>query len=77
MYQLHEKIIDHHTKGQAISTENLYIHTPSVKNLRKTTIGWEMCCRWRDGETSWVKLKDIKELYPLDVADYAVANKIL
>ena len=30
-----------------------------------------------DGENSWVKLKDIKELYPLKVDYYAITNKIL
>ena len=77
MYQILDEIVDHRTNGQVISTDDSYIDTPSGRKLRKTIIGWGMCCQWRDGETYWVKLKDIKELYPLDVADYAVANKIL
>ena len=76
MYQILDKIVDHCTNGHTISTENAYTDTPSVRNLRKTTIGWEMCCQWRDRENSWVKLKDMTELYPIDVSEYAAANKI-
>ena len=77
MYQILEKIVDHHTNGQEISTEDAYIETHSVRNTRKTTIGWELCFQWRDEEKSRVNLKDLKESYLLEVSEYAVANKIL
>ena len=32
---------------------------------------------WKDGSTSWVPLKDLKESNPVKVAEYAVVNKIL
>ena len=31
---------------------------------------------WRDGSADWVALKDLKETYPVQLADYAIANKI-
>jgi len=31
---------------------------------------------WRDGSNDWVKLCDMKESYPVEVAEYAVNNKI-
>ena len=77
MHQILDKIIDHRTNGQAISTYNAYIDTPSGRKLRKNTISWELCWQWKDGETSWVNLKYMKEAYPLNVAEYNVANKIL
>jgi len=32
--------------------------------------------QWKEGTTEWIKLKDMKESYPVQVAEYAVANKI-
>jgi len=31
---------------------------------------------WRNGTTSWLPLKTLKETNPIQVADYAKANKI-
>ncbi|KAL7476932.1 hypothetical protein ACHAW6_002756, partial [Cyclotella cf. meneghiniana] len=36
-------------------------------------IRWELCCEWKDGNTSWQKLSDLKESHPLQVADFALA----
>ena len=35
MYQILDKIVDHCTNGQAISTDDAYIDTPSGRNFRK------------------------------------------
>ena len=43
---------------------------------KRTTHGWDLLVKWRDGQTTWVPLKDIKESNPLEVTRYAVANKI-
>ena len=39
--------------------------------LRRLTIGWQLCCQWKDGSSSWVNLADLKESYPIEVAEYA------
>jgi hypothetical protein len=31
---------------------------------------------WKDHSTNWVKLKDMKNAYPIEVTEYAIANKI-
>ena len=43
---------------------------------RRTTKGWQLLVQWKDGSTSWTPLKDLKESNPVEVAEYAVANKI-
>ena len=43
---------------------------------RRTTKGWQLLLQWKDGSTSWTPLKDLKESNPVEVAEYAVANKI-
>jgi hypothetical protein len=41
-----------------------------------TTRGWKLMVSWKDGSTVWIPLKDLKEANPIEVAEYAVANKI-
>ena len=36
-----------------------------------------MLVEWKDGSTSWTKLKDLKESIPIEVVEYAVANRIV
>jgi hypothetical protein len=43
---------------------------------RCTTKGWELLVEWKDGSVSWIPLKDLKETNPVEVAEYAIANKI-
>jgi len=47
------------------------------KKPRMTTKGWQLCCQWNDGSTSWHSLKDLKESHLLQVAKHAVNNKLL
>ena len=42
----------------------------------QTTRGWEISVEWKDGSTDWVALKDLKESYPVELAEYAVRNGI-
>jgi hypothetical protein len=35
-----------------------------------------MCVRWKNGDTSWESLKDMKEANPMESAEYAVAHGI-
>jgi hypothetical protein len=35
-----------------------------------------MLIKWKDGSTTWVALKDMKEAYPVQVAEYAVSARI-
>jgi hypothetical protein len=35
------------------------------KMVARSTRGWELCCAWKDGITSWQKLSDLKESHPL------------
>lgn len=39
-------------------------------------MGWQLLVEWNDGTTNWVDLKDLKASNPIELAEYAVANKI-
>jgi len=40
--------------------------------MKRNTIGWQICCQWKDGSTSWENLSDLKESHPLETAEYAM-----
>ena len=40
------------------------------------TKGWELWFQWKGGLSNWVTLKDLKNSYPGETAEYAVANRI-
>jgi hypothetical protein len=39
--------------------------------------GWFLIIQWRDGSTSWEKLKDLKVLNLVEVAEYAIVNRLI
>ena len=43
---------------------------------KQNTLGWQLCCQWKDGLLSWEKLSDLKESHPLETAEYAVTMGI-
>lgn len=72
-----KEIIDHRKNGNAVAVDDGYVMTKSGNKVpRKTTIGWDLMVEWKDGSSSWVALKDIKESHQLEVAEYAINNKI-
>ena len=46
------------------------------RRLRKSTVGWKLLVRWKDGSETWVPLKDMKESHPLECAEFAKARGI-
>ena len=74
---LFDGIIDHCTNGTEIKSDKVFITFHNGGRRRKeTTIGWELLVQWKDGSTTWEKLKDMKECYPVQVSEYAVQRKI-
>jgi hypothetical protein len=65
------------TIGHAISKDDGFVEDRYGKrHPRITTRGWDLRVEWRHGSTTWVPLSELKELNPIEVAEYAVANKI-
>ena len=71
-----EDIIDHRTNPTAVCEDNALFHYKGRQHRQKTTKGWELCVQWRDGSTSWERLGNLKETYPVQVAQYAVSAKL-
>ena len=69
-----KSIFMHEKLGNAVSKSDAYITTKrGVRKPRQTTIGWRFLCEWKDGASSWVALKSLKESNPVDIAEYVTA----
>ena len=76
-HQILSAIIDHKKDDTAVHIDDKYIVKGNRKSLRVSTKGWYLCVEWKNGTTSWERLKDLKESNPVEVAEYAVANKLV
>ena len=73
---LMDALIDHKADGSAITHADRYVIVKGRRYHRKTTKGWKLCVKWKDGSTSWERLSDLKESFPVQVAEYAVSQSI-
>ena len=68
--------MDHKQDASALSKDEEFVVVKGKRVRWMTTKGWKLCIQWKDGSTSWEHLKDLKESNPIEVAEYAVAQKI-
>ena len=55
----------------AVPMDDKYLVTRTgQRRLRKTTQGWDFLVSWKDGTETWVKLCDLKDSYPVEVAEF-------
>ena len=74
---LFDSIVDHRTDGSQITQDDAFItFSNGGRRSRETTKGWEILVQWKDGSTSWEKLKDVKQSYPTQLAEYSVEKRI-
>ena len=72
-----DEIEDHKALPEAIpKDQGTYVAASGLPKPKRTTRGWILLVRWRDGSSNWTTLKDLKDSYPVQLADYAVANGI-
>jgi hypothetical protein len=50
--------------------DDQYVMYKGKQHQQRTTTGWKFCVRWKDTSISWVDIKDLKELSPIEVAEY-------
>ena len=76
--QLLESIIDYkRDESVAVSKADKYVYNKhGRRRLRKTTAGWWLLVRWRDQSESWMRLCEMKESYPIETAEFAIARGI-
>ena len=68
-----DEIVDYKNSNDAITMED---GAERTRMKIRTTKGWKLCLQWKDGSSSWVALKDMKNGYPIETAQYAVQNQL-
>jgi hypothetical protein len=72
-----DEILDHRTTDKAVPKEKGWITTGTGTRRRIiTTKGWEILVQWKDGSSDWIALKDLKNTYPVELAEYAVKHEL-
>jgi hypothetical protein len=72
-YVLLDSLVDHRRLDTAIRPADQKVILPDgCTYMKRNTIGWQICCQWKDGSTTWENLSDLKESHPLETAEYAV-----
>ena len=70
-----DDIIGHRFNSDCIAEDDGWYTTPQGARRRViTTRGCDLNILWRDGTSSWIPLKDMKEANPLEVAEYATLH---
>ena len=76
-FELLQEIVDHRKDASAIGKNEAFLTTKSNRKVRKrTTRGWKLLVMWKSGTTDWIPLAQLKESNPVEVAEYAKANRI-
>jgi hypothetical protein len=76
-YLLLDSIMDWKKTSDAVDDSDvLQISFNGNLHPRCMVKGWKLCVKWKDGSTSWESLKDLKEFYPVQVAEFAAHHKL-
>lgn len=77
-YQLFKDIVNHRKNKTAVEKSDQFRidRRTGRQDKKKTTAGWDLEIEWKDGSTSWIPLKELKETNGVQVAKYAVDNQI-
>ena len=72
-----DSILDYTKSEEAVEKKDLYVVTKNgQRRMRKTTCGWKLLVKWKDGSEQWLPLKDIKGSHPVEMAEFAKARGI-
>jgi hypothetical protein len=71
-YVLLEEIISHRRLPAAVKlSDQKIVHADDKTHLKHSTIGWQLCCQWKDGSLSLENLADLKYSHSIETAKYA------
>ena len=74
---LMDEIVDHKKDSMAVpKSDGTFLHKGKT-HKPLTTHGWKLCIQWKDRSTSWECLADLKEAYPVLVAEYISISRII
>jgi hypothetical protein len=71
-----DEIINHHQDKTAIRMADKWVQGQANRSCRPTTKGWTLQVCWKDEMTSWEPLRNLKCANPIELAEYAIRNKL-
>ena len=75
--KLLQEFVDHRYNGTEVKEQDAFIKTCSeTKSCRETKKGVEVLVQWKDRSTTCVTLKDMKNSYSVQMAEYVVQCRI-
>ena len=70
-YRVMDHIVDHRKDNNMSCKDNQDVTGNDKGYRKKAARGWQLCIKWKDKSTTWERLCDMKESYPVKVAEYA------
>ena len=70
-----DSILDYKVSEEAETNRFVYTKT-GRRRLRKTTKGWSLKIRWKNGDETWVPLSVMKESHSVETAEFAEAHRL-
>ena len=75
---LFRSLLDHKSDMTAVQRDDAFVKCNGSNSKRKnTTRGSQLLVEWFDGTITWEKLSNLKDSYPVQVAEYASGNRII
>lgn len=76
--QMMESIVEVRSNDDALQKSEGFIVSANGERKRvKTTKGWSVLIQWKDGQRSWLPMKDVKESYPIELAEFVSENGMI
>jgi hypothetical protein len=76
-YVLFKEFSDHRSDASALDkADGFTVSKNGNRTPKPTTRGWQILVEMKDGSNEWVDLRIAKESNPIELAEYAVANRI-
>ena len=77
IHMMLDEIEDHRVLPDAVKkNEGTYTTSQGTTQKKRTTKGWELLVRRKDGSSNWICLKYLKDSYPIDLIEYTGSNNL-
>ena len=72
-----DEIVGHRVdRSIAIPISDGMVRLNNTLKPKRTTKGWDIHIKWKDGSYDWLPLSLVKESYPVALAEYAIGQRI-
>ena len=75
-YLMMDLIVDYRKNNKAVTDPDQKVVQKGQRFMRQSTVGWQLCVKWRDGSMLWKELNDLNESHTVETEKDAVAQKI-